>query len=145
MLVGDERFVQVMEKCLYAMFGFQLGLVHVSKDVLYGNNNVVISSIYQFPSFGPQGLHWMVNNGRYRTIGESLVKNSQDIVLTSGMDASIVNCVFLVTKVKADLDNQLVHFGSSKQLRESTFIDLYDLSDEDENFAINFNMFNACE
>jgi hypothetical protein len=35
------------------MFGFLLGSFHVSKDVVYKDNNVVISSIYQVPSFGP--------------------------------------------------------------------------------------------
>jgi hypothetical protein len=54
MLVGDEKFVQVTRKCLCAMFGFLLGLVHVSKDVVYKANNVVISSIYQVSSSGPQ-------------------------------------------------------------------------------------------
>jgi hypothetical protein len=49
-LVGDEKFVKVTKRCLCRMFGFLLGLVHVSK---YGNNNVVMSSIYQVPSFGP--------------------------------------------------------------------------------------------
>jgi putative sterol carrier protein len=57
MLMGDEKFVQVMKKCLCAMFGFLLGSIHVSKDVVFGDNNVFISSIYQLvPSFGPQGL-----------------------------------------------------------------------------------------
>ncbi len=91
-----------------------MGLVHVSKDVMYGDNNVIISSIYEVPSFGPQGLQWMVNNGRYQTIGESLVQNSQDIIFTPGMIVSIANCVFLVIEVKVDLDDQLMHFGSSK-------------------------------
>jgi hypothetical protein len=35
------------------MFGFLLGSIQVSKDVVYKGNNVVISSIYQIPSFGP--------------------------------------------------------------------------------------------
>jgi hypothetical protein len=56
MLVGDEEFVQVTKKCLCTLFGFMLGSIHVSKDVAYENNNVVINSIYQVPSFGPQGL-----------------------------------------------------------------------------------------
>jgi hypothetical protein len=56
MLVGDEKFVQVTKIRLCAMFGFLLGYVHVPKDVAYGNNNVVINSIYQVPSSGPQGL-----------------------------------------------------------------------------------------
>jgi hypothetical protein len=53
MLVGDEEFVEMMEKCLCTMFGFLLGSIHVSKDVAYGDNNVVISSIYQVPSSIP--------------------------------------------------------------------------------------------
>jgi hypothetical protein len=61
------------------------------------------------------------------------------------MVASIANCVFLVIKVKVDSNNQLVHFGSWKLLRESTFIDFYNSSDEDENFGIGSNVFNACE
>jgi hypothetical protein len=45
MLVGDEEFVQVTKKCICTMFGFLLGSIHASEDVVYGNNNVVISSI----------------------------------------------------------------------------------------------------
>jgi len=54
------------------MFGFQPNYVHVSKDVVYVQNNVVINSIYQVFFVGAQRLHCMVNVGRYRTIGESL-------------------------------------------------------------------------
>jgi putative sterol carrier protein len=63
MLLADEKFVQVTKKCLCAMFGFLLGSIHVSKDAMYKDNNVVISSIYQVPSSGRQGLQWMVSNG----------------------------------------------------------------------------------
>jgi len=45
MLVGDEKFVQVTKIRLCAMFDFLLGYLHVSKDVAYGDNNVVINSI----------------------------------------------------------------------------------------------------
>jgi hypothetical protein len=48
------------------MFGFQLGSVHVFKNVVYVENKVVINSIYQVPSSSTQGLHWMVNVGKYR-------------------------------------------------------------------------------
>jgi hypothetical protein len=71
-----------------------LGSIHVSKDVVYANDNVVISSIYQVASSGPQGLHWMVNNGMYQIVDESLVRNSKDTVLTPGMDVFVANCVF---------------------------------------------------
>ncbi len=70
-----------------------------------------------------------------------MVRNSQDIVFALGMVVSIANCVFLVIKVKVDPNNQLVHFGSSKLFLKSTF----NSSDEDANFGIVSNMFNACE
>jgi hypothetical protein len=115
-LVGDENFVKVMGKCFCTMFGFLLGSVHVSKDVAYIDNNVVMSSIYQVPSFGPQGLQWMVSNGKYQIVGESLVGNSQDIFLTSSTTTFIVNCVFLVIEIKANPDDKPMQFGSSKLL-----------------------------
>jgi hypothetical protein len=136
MLVGDEEFVQFMEKCLCAMFGFLLGSVHVSKDVACGENNVVISSIYQLvPSSGPQGLQWMVENGMYQTIGKSLVRSSQDAVFTSSTTTSIVNCVILVIEIKVDPDDQPVHSKSSKPIQDSTFVDLGDSFDDDGNFG----------
>jgi hypothetical protein len=61
------------------------------------------------------------------------------------MVTSIANCVLLVLKIKVDSDDQLVHFKSSKLLRESTFVDLDDLFNENGNFGIGFNMFDACE
>jgi hypothetical protein len=99
MLVGDEKFVHVTEKC--AMFDFLLGSIHVSKDVAFGDNDVVIDSIYiLIPSSSPQGLYWMVNNGIYRSVGESLVNNSQDIVITMGTVTSIINYDFLIIKIE---------------------------------------------
>ncbi len=38
------------------MFGFHLGIVHVSKDKAYDDNNNVIRSIYQVPILGDFGL-----------------------------------------------------------------------------------------
>jgi hypothetical protein len=75
-----------------------------------------MSSIYQVPSFGPQGLQWMVSNGKYQIVGESLVGNSQDIFLTSSTTTFIVNCVFLVIEIKANPDDKPMQFGSSKLL-----------------------------
>lgn len=74
-----------------------------------------------------------------------MVRNSQDTIFTLGMVVSIAICVFIVIEVKADPDDQLVHFESSKLFRESTFIDLYNSFNEDENFGINSNVSNACE
>jgi hypothetical protein len=48
---------------------------------------------YQVFFAGAKGLHWMVNVGRYRTVGESLQKNSQDIILIPNTIVSIVNVV----------------------------------------------------
>jgi hypothetical protein len=40
------RISHVIKKCLYAMFGFHFGTLHVSKDEAYDDNNNVIRSIY---------------------------------------------------------------------------------------------------
>ncbi len=65
-LVCDSKIVWITKQCFRAMFGFQLGLVHVFKNVVYAENKVVINSIYQVPSSSTQGLHWMVNVRKYQ-------------------------------------------------------------------------------
>jgi hypothetical protein len=87
----------------------------------------------------------MVNNGRYRIIGKSLVRNSHDTIFTLGTFAFVANYVFLVIKVKVDPNDQLMHSRSSKALLVSTFVDLSDLSNENGNFGIGSNVFDACE
>jgi hypothetical protein len=42
----DFGISHVIEECLCVMFGFHLGIVHVSKDEGYDDNNNVIRSIY---------------------------------------------------------------------------------------------------
>jgi hypothetical protein len=50
----------VTKKCLCAMFGFHLEIIHVSKDDAYDANNNVIKSIYQVLVIGDLGLEWRV-------------------------------------------------------------------------------------
>jgi len=45
-LIDDYGNVQVTNKCLLYMFGFQHGSIHVSKDDAYDHNNVIKNSIY---------------------------------------------------------------------------------------------------
>jgi hypothetical protein len=74
----------------------------------------------------------MVKNGMYQTIGESLVRNA---ILMLGTTTSIVNCVILVFEIKVDPDDQPMHSKSSKLIQDSTFVDLSDSFDDDENFG----------
>jgi hypothetical protein len=46
-LVSNSRVVQMIENVLCVMFAFLQGYVHVSKDVSYKDDNIVLSSIYQ--------------------------------------------------------------------------------------------------
>jgi hypothetical protein len=64
------------------MFGFHLGIVHVSKNKMYDDNNNVIKSIYQVSVLGDFGLEWKVNVGRFRIIVEISPKSYKNIVLT---------------------------------------------------------------
>jgi hypothetical protein len=65
----------VIEKCLCAMFGFHLGIVHVSKNDAYDGNNNVIISIYQVLVIGEVGLEWRVNVGRFKINVKNLSKS----------------------------------------------------------------------
>jgi hypothetical protein len=41
-----QYWARILEKYLCAMFGFQLGIVHISKDDAFEDNNNVTKSIY---------------------------------------------------------------------------------------------------
>jgi len=78
---NDFGISHVIVKFLCAMFGFHSGIVHVSKDKMYDDNNNVIRSIYQVPVLGDFRFEWRVNARKFRIVGESLLKSSQNIVL----------------------------------------------------------------
>jgi hypothetical protein len=80
-LADNFRILHVIEKCLCAMFGFHSGIVHVSKDETYDDNNNVIRSIYQVPVLGDFSLEWKVNGGRFRIVTKNLPKSFQNIIL----------------------------------------------------------------
>jgi hypothetical protein len=60
------------------MFGFQLGIVHISKDIVYNDNNNAFRIVYQVSITTTQGLEWSFNTGKFSIIGE----NFPNIVLT---------------------------------------------------------------
>jgi len=45
-LDNDLRIFHLIEKCPCAMFGFQLGIMHISKDNAFDDNNDITISIY---------------------------------------------------------------------------------------------------
>jgi hypothetical protein len=74
------------------MFIFQLGSLHISKDVLYDFNNLVSSSFYQI-STTSQGHEWVVGYGRYRIVGDNLNHNYQDTILTLRIASFVVKII----------------------------------------------------
>jgi hypothetical protein len=75
------------------MFVFQLGSLHIFKDVLYDFNNLVSSSLYQIPTMSSKGCQWVVGFGHYHIVGNNLTHNSQDTILMLGIVGSIVEIV----------------------------------------------------
>jgi hypothetical protein len=45
-MVNDSRMTSVFKQCQCAMFLFQLGSLHISKDVSYDFNNLVLNSVH---------------------------------------------------------------------------------------------------
>jgi hypothetical protein len=104
-LIDDFRIAHFIEKCLGAIFGFQIGIMHILKDNVYGDNNNVIKSVYQAPLPIPQGLEWTFNAERFRIISENLPKSSHNVVLMSSTTTFIVNVTTIVLRT-----NQWVSF-----------------------------------
>jgi hypothetical protein len=92
-LVADSGVIQVIKNVIFAMFMFQWGCLHVSKDVYYAKDNVVLSYVYQVPDVNPGGMFWTINKARYWIIGKNVLNNSQDTVLTLGTTTSVANIV----------------------------------------------------
>jgi hypothetical protein len=92
-LVADFGVNQVTKNVLCAMFMFQRGSLHVSKDIYYAKDNVVLSYVYQVLDVNLGGMFWTINKARYQIICENVLNNSQDIVLTSGTTTLVANIV----------------------------------------------------
>jgi hypothetical protein len=74
-MVDNSGATSIFEQCLCTMFLFQLRSLHISKDVSYDYNNLVLNSMYQIPMTSSQGRQWVVGCGHYCIIGDSLTHN----------------------------------------------------------------------
>jgi len=88
--VDDLGMMTIFKHFLCAMFTFQLGSLHISKDVSYDYNNFFSSSLYHIPTTSSQGRQWVVKCGCYRIVGDSLAHNSWEIILIIGIVGFIV-------------------------------------------------------
>jgi hypothetical protein len=60
-LANDFGIAHIIERCLCVMFGFQPGIVHISKDDAYDDNNNVTIIVYQVSIIITPGLKWTLN------------------------------------------------------------------------------------
>jgi hypothetical protein len=104
------------------MFVFQPGFSHISKDVLYDFNNLVLNSLYQIPNTSSEGCQWVVDCGQYCIVGGNLSDNFQDTILMS----RIVCFVVKIMKNKHEAFDILLK--SSDAAAFSVFIELFDSS-----------------
>jgi hypothetical protein len=75
------------------MFVFQPSSLHISKDISYDYNNMVSSSMYQIFTTSFQGRWWVVGCGCYHIVGNNLIHNFQETILTLGTIGSMVKIV----------------------------------------------------
>jgi hypothetical protein len=131
-LVFDFEVIQVTKNILYVMFVFRRGFVHVSEDVSYVEDNIVLSFIYQVLDVNFTRMFWIIINGKYQIINDHALNNFQDIVLTLGTSALVANITVEGVMMKEDpiaASNNLKFFIL---IMESSFINLYDSFDEDD-------------
>jgi hypothetical protein len=75
------------------MFSFYLGSLYISKDVSYAYNNLVLNSVYRIPMTSSQGRQWVVGCGHYRIVGDSLLHNFKETILTLRITRFVVKIV----------------------------------------------------
>jgi hypothetical protein len=92
-LVFDYGVVQVIENVICAMFAFQQGYLHVSKDVSYGDDNIIFNCVYYISNVNHKRMFWIITNNKYQIVGENVFNNFQDIVLTLGTTTSVANII----------------------------------------------------
>jgi hypothetical protein len=92
---------------------------------------IVLGSVYQIPNVNFKGMFWPIPNGRYLIVNEHALNNSQDIVLTLGIVASMANITVkgFVMKEEPNLVSHNSKFSIS--IAKSLLINLCDSFDED--------------
>ncbi len=104
--------------------------MHVSKDVSYKDDNIILNYVYQVLDVNLIGMFWTVTNGKYRIINENVFNNHQDNVVTLGTATSMAN---IVAKGIVMKEKPTMIFHDSKffvPITESSFIDFCDSFDE---------------
>jgi len=86
------------------MFGFLPSSIHIFMDVTCDHNNRIIIRIYQFLLSRGHGLYWLVIAGRYRIVGDQLLKSSHDTIVTPTIVTFVVDKIFLPFLVKKNLE-----------------------------------------
>jgi hypothetical protein len=136
-LVFDFGVVKVTENILCAMFAFRWGFLHVSKDVSYIEDDIVLSFFYQVPDVNSEGMFWTITNGRYRIVSEHALNNFQDTVLTPCITTSMANIVVKGVMMK-EQPNPVSHNSKFFVLMvESPFITLCDSFNGDDPSLLN--------
>jgi hypothetical protein len=136
-LVDDFGKTKVTKKCLLYMFGFQGGFIHVFKDDVYDDINVVKNSIYQKYLSNPNGVHWDVKARMYRIIGNNLIQCSQGTIITPWIATSMANVALEAFVVKQEAPNKEDTPVSYLHFPSSTFIDIIDFANEDLFLLVN--------
>ncbi len=83
----------MFEKCLCDMFGFQLGSLHISKDVAFDANNNVSNSVYWMLGATIQGQEWVVSFGCYKVVGDNVFAHSKETILMPWKTTSMVKTI----------------------------------------------------
>ncbi len=111
------------------MFVFRQKSVHVSKDVFYRENNIVLSCNYQVPNVNPRRIFWLAPMASMK----SLMKMCSTIIVsTLGTTTLVANIAMKGVLMK---EEPIVVSHSSKfsvLITKSSFINLCDSFDEND-------------
>jgi len=131
-LVTDFGVVQVTKNVLCAMFVFWRGPLHAFKDVSYTEYNIILSFVYQVLDVNPKRMFWIINKVMYQVVGENVLNNFQDIVLTSSITTLVANIIVQGVMMKEKPNAISPNLKVFVPIVKSSFINLCDSFDEDD-------------
>jgi hypothetical protein len=91
---------------LCVMFEFQLGSLHIFKDVTYYAKKIYVSSsVYKVPTTTTQGKQWVVSFRWYKVIGDNMPNHYQETILTLIIVTYVVKTMIVGRNMKQEIEN----------------------------------------
>ncbi len=102
-LVDESDSTIISEQCLCVIF--QVGFLHISKDVTYDVNNNILGLVYHVPTTTTQGQQGVVWSRQYIVVNDNVLTHLQETILMLNTTASMVKAMIMNINMKQEIED----------------------------------------